>query len=1000
MKQLLVLGLLLGAAATSRAGWVAVPLVTAESRARGHSGGEGGQNSRAIAIDSTGDFLVYGNDVAGYYRSLDGGTHWEPANIGMDGTGTHSIAIDPNNSDRVLAVATDADANLSYLSAGGIYLSTDRARTWSQRLQVVTPNWFDINELAWDPSSVSDGMSQVAYWSTSGEFDQGLYKTTDAGSTWNRIQTGTEYAYGSVAVHPTLGYVYVAKSTGFFRSTDGGANFTQILTEPLRGVSAVSTAPDLVAVSGTTGIFVSTDGGAHFSQRAGTGIPTYGTGPYGIRISPADPTRMMIAYNGPAGYWWDQNMWYSHDGGDSWQRPIVDDSDVYYSPIDQDDFSGKGRVWHPTNPDVLFITTDWIMKSTDGGAHVAMSNDGNNGTLVVAHWSFNPHDPDLVAFGIQDWISSLSTDGGWTWVNFPNFGDGGYGAYAFSATRLFIGAGGWSGPRTLKLSVDGGAIWSEPGATSDDTDPAVVGDPTDANVAFWSYWRTDDQGDSWQTMSGCDRVFTYNPVNAMELYGVAGGQYPPGTGNTVVTSSDHGVTWTPVFTTPNIIWDLAFDHVRNRFYVTMGDRGDTSTQLYQWQADTLTEITGRLPADQRDTREAQTVAVDPVDPDVVYAGGSRWDYLTDAAVMRSLDAGVTWTSLTLRPGDIGIDGGGRETGVIRVHPVTRYLWVTGGCMGIWKHTPPGVTTVCGDDQCDIPDETVLSCPQDCTSAGEACPNALCETGESCTSCPADCGACPTTSTGASACHATTSITVDGDAADWQNVAGIALPASRSLASEPEVATSDADCRAMVRSAWDATNLYVLVEVIDDQVIDDSTAPAHLDDGVELYLDGGHDAATSYDTNDFQLTVDVGNSADGVRADELIYAHASSQSAAGYVIEYAVPWTALGGSPSPSRLIGFDIALNDDDDGGDSRESQLVLYGSGDGWFDPSDMGDLALSASTCGCPVDDSDCTPPYVVGAPSSPSCGCASAGPDAFAWLLGVVLIVAKRRASKIDA
>ncbi|MEK7556204.1 MAG: hypothetical protein AAB523_02880, partial [Patescibacteria group bacterium] len=673
-------------------GWQAVPLITAESRARGNTGGEGGQNSRALAIDSTGNFLIFCNDVAGFYRSLNGGKNWEPANIGMQAGGCRSAAIDPNNSDRVIVVATDADASLSYLEAGGIYLSTDRGRTWSQRLQSVVDNWFDVNEIAWDPSSLSGGMSKVAYWSTSGNFDEGLYKTTDGGVSWNKIQNGSTYAYGSVAVHPTKGYVYLAKSSGLFRSTDGGSNFTQILNEPLRGVSAVSTAPDLVAVSGNGDgnvIKVSNDGGLTFTKKVGSGLPTYGIGPYGIRISPANPNYMMIAYNGPPGYWWDQGMWYSHDGGNTWARPIVDEKDVFHSTVDGDDHNAKGRVWHPTNQNVLFISSDWILKSTDGGVRVSHGSDGYNGTLVVAKWAFNPFNPDLIAFGVQDWVSSFSTDGGYTWMNFPEIRSS-YGAYAFSKDRLFFGGNhaGWSGNRTLNMSVDGGKTWTGPGPASNVNEPAVSGDPGNPNVAFWANWRTADQGATWRELDGANRVYTYNPTGTKELYGVRGGDYPPGTENTVVKSLDHGVTWTSVFTVPNIVWDLAYDHTKNRFYITVGDRGNHSTELYQWQNGTLTNITSRLPADQRNTKSAHTVAVDPVDPTIVYAAGGRWDYQTSMAVMRSTDAGATWKPLTLQPGDSGIDGGGRQPGAVRVNPKTRELWVTGGTQGIWKYPAP------------------------------------------------------------------------------------------------------------------------------------------------------------------------------------------------------------------------------------------------------------------------------------------------------------------------
>jgi hypothetical protein len=85
------------------------------------------------------------------------------------------------------------------------------------------------------------------------------------------------------------------------------------------------------------------------------------------------------------------------------------------------------------------------------------------------------------------------------------------------------------------------------------------------------------------------------------------------------------------------------------------------------------------------------VAVDPVDPSVVYAGGARNTYSTDTAVVRSTDAGQTWQSLirSVRVDNVktGPDGG-REAISIRVHPKTRYAYVGTGCYGFWKFGPP------------------------------------------------------------------------------------------------------------------------------------------------------------------------------------------------------------------------------------------------------------------------------------------------------------------------
>jgi hypothetical protein len=132
--------------------------------------------------------------------------------------------------------------------------------------------------------------------------------------------------------------------------------------------------------------------------------------------------------------------------------------------------------------------------------------------------------------------------------------------------------------------------------------------------------------------------------------------------------------------------DLAFDHERDRLYAAAGGR------LFQIDAATgkVDDVTDRLPADQFGQRCVGTVAVDPVDAAVVYAGGARNVYATDVSVVRSTDAGATWQGLTksARLGNSsGIDGG-REAIAMRVHPKTRVLYVGTGCYGMWRYFPP------------------------------------------------------------------------------------------------------------------------------------------------------------------------------------------------------------------------------------------------------------------------------------------------------------------------
>ncbi|MEH0153127.1 sugar-binding protein [Limibacter armeniacum] len=151
-----------------------------------------------------------------------------------------------------------------------------------------------------------------------------------------------------------------------------------------------------------------------------------------------------------------------------------------------------------------------------------------------------------------------------------------------------------------------------------------------------------------------------------------------------------------------------------------------------------------------------------------------------------------------------------------------------------------------------------------------------------------------------------------------------------------------------RALYDNNNLYVLVEVGDATRTNDSGANWWNDDVVEIFIDGDNSKGTSYDgLNDFQLafrwndaSVNVGgNSVQNTTGISFsMYASGS-----GYVLEAAIPWSTIGTTPNIGTAIGFDVAVDDDDNGGD-RDAQVVSIATSDaGWSNPSLFGSIYLT---------------------------------------------------------
>ncbi|SDW48364.1 fibronectin type III domain-containing protein [Paenibacillus sp. CF384] len=668
--------------------WIPLPVKTSTTPGAGNAGGEGGQWPQGIAISqSDPNFMLYGTDVGGLYRSTDGGANWEPANIGYDSRGNSGVAIDPRNANRAIAVG----ANSGPSAWNGLYLTTDKGLSWTSVRPENISGYRDFrDQIAYDPSSYDAvaGYTKTVYWSRVASditswgtptVDPAIYKSTDGGSTWTKLASTSTYAGGILRVHPTSGAIYSATSTGFYKSTNGGVTFTLKSSGAANGLDIVPTSGygNYVFLSKADGLYKSIDSGETFVKVTSSTYPTIN--PYNLKVSPVDPNRMAIAANEGA---YDHKRYYTSDGGATWTVSTYDNSKSVIP------YNNRQAVftWHPTNASVVWsFGGDYMTKSTDGGATWVWANNGNNGIMTGGYFSFNVYNDNIAYLGSQDYDGMLTTDGGATWkiTNLMQQVWGGwvYGAYAATGNLYYGGVppvGNYNGPRNLFITRDNGGTITNTGIVLSG-DPVSYQDPVNSSILFAWNKRSTDNGYNWTTMSGATGVFTHNPTGSKELYGA--------NGSSLVRSTTQGASWTTLSTLPADILDVQYDQVRNRVYAVTQDR----LYKYDISTSTLTEITSSVPVDQMGNRHIITVAVDPGNTDIVYVGGPGNTYTTDASVVRSTDGGLTWTILTRNTRvpnpQFGKDGA-REAGVIRVQPSTGYAFVGTGCFGIWKIARP------------------------------------------------------------------------------------------------------------------------------------------------------------------------------------------------------------------------------------------------------------------------------------------------------------------------
>ncbi|MEM6830647.1 MAG: hypothetical protein AAF551_09010, partial [Bacteroidota bacterium] len=172
----------------------------------------------------------------GLYKSVDGGSNWKK--VGFEKSERiSSIEIHPKDS-KIMYVGV-LGALWSDSEERGIYKSEDRGETWEKILYIdASTGCSDVIMDPEDPNTLYASMWEFRRepWAfSSGGENSALYKSTDAGKTWNKIHNG--YPSGrlgriAVAVAPSDRNVLysvveseVKEKSGLYKSTDGGKSW-------------------------------------------------------------------------------------------------------------------------------------------------------------------------------------------------------------------------------------------------------------------------------------------------------------------------------------------------------------------------------------------------------------------------------------------------------------------------------------------------------------------------------------------------------------------------------------------------------------------------------------------------------------------------------------------------------------------------------------------------------------------------------------------------------
>lgn len=694
---------------TNITSWSAVPMVSKEllKKQGVTTGGEGCQWPIGMAISKDGKKLLYGTDVGGVYRSEDGGKNWEQSNAGLQSRGVGAFSIDPKNPSYVVAVGI----NGSPFNTNGLYISEDGGKSWKFTKMMLIKGHRDIREsIAYDESSYNQEKNRcmVAYWSTAYETEdnyleeneKGLYKTTDGGYTWNLVNN--DLSDGTIKINPYTGDVYVSKKDGIYYSSNKGESFEKIIDDTITGLDLTAQKDQKINVyyCNNDGVYISKDGKT-FEKIESTSYPT--TEPMNIKVSPLNSNKLIIIDRQGT---YQNYPYYSTDGGKTWKNSTLSD-ELSFMPYNN---RMSIPMWSPINEYKVWIHTqgDYASSSTDSGKTFKWDSNGITGILSGGNVHYNVYNPDIIYFGSQDYDGCVTTDGGKTWkyISMSGYRWGGfcYGGYAVDENTYFVGVSdSWHNPRKLKITFDGGKTIIDTGMyfTKENINTGIESSyqsPTNPKVLFACDLRSEDGGHTWAKMDGCINVYTHNPKGQKELYGM------DETGKYIVTSYDDGKTWKKVNNTEFIpnpkyasahILDVAYDWKNEVAYAACegGYLYKTSTKdgSVECVLNRYVEEYKRAPVNLKGGYSISKVAVDPIDPNIIYCGGAGNTFLNDCALYRSVDGGKSFQVVTSNTTNSIVKQGrqgGFETNSLEVNPKTGELLFAGGCFGIAKLSPP------------------------------------------------------------------------------------------------------------------------------------------------------------------------------------------------------------------------------------------------------------------------------------------------------------------------
>src|SRR5256886_4328672 len=202
----------------------------------------GGRIDDFAVVESNPDIIYVGTAAGGVFKTTNGGITWDPIFDDQPTSTIGDVTVAPSDPSIVWVGSGESNNRQSGSWGNGVYKSTDAGRTWKH---MGLNNSMHIGRIVISPADPN-----VVYVAAGGNLwgaskDRGVYKSADGGKTWSNVlfvndDTGaTDIAMDPDSPGTLIAAMYQRRRTvfgfngsgsgsGLYKTTDGGATWKKL----------------------------------------------------------------------------------------------------------------------------------------------------------------------------------------------------------------------------------------------------------------------------------------------------------------------------------------------------------------------------------------------------------------------------------------------------------------------------------------------------------------------------------------------------------------------------------------------------------------------------------------------------------------------------------------------------------------------------------------------------------------------------------------------------